>query len=129
MVQGLASTNGIYSAWNWGNGQYDYFEAPESQRPGYGSEVGPPPTNGALGSSLGEDPDRSSHRMPRSARYVGSGHLALGEIVSVAEGAEDVAPWVGVALALVIPTALLYATVKLGDIFGSGRPDDAEVEF
>lgn len=128
MVEGLASTNGIYSAWNWSNGQYDYFEGPASQRPSYGDEIKPPPAQNAFGSALGEDPDRSSRSMPRTARYVGSGPVALGEIVAVVESADGVSPWMGVVLALVIPSALLWATVKLGDFFGV-YPEDADVEF
>jgi len=125
--RGLAPTNGLYSAWNWDKGQYDYFEAPAGNRPSYGSEIPPPPSQGALGSALGEDPDNSSHRMPMRAKYVGSGHLAMGEVVAVVEGVESASPWVGVVLALVIPSALLWLTVRLGDVIG--RRDDEGVEF
>jgi len=128
ITEGLAPTNGLYSAWNWDKGQYDYYESPEKQRPSYGDEIKPPPTQNALGSALGEDPDRSSHGMPRRAKYVGSGPVALGEIVSVTSVNGSVSPWIGVALALAIPTGLLWFTVKLGDFIGRNR-DDFEVEY
>jgi len=127
IAEGLAPTNGLYSSWNWNKGQYDYYESPFQQRPNYGDEVKPPPTQNSLGAALGEDPDRSSHGMPRRARYVGSGPLALGEIVSVAPAEGSISPWVGVALALVVPTGLLWLTVKLGDFVGERR-DDFEVQ-
>jgi len=119
MLQGLAPTNGLYSAWNWDKGLYDYYESPDNQRPSYGAEVPLPPVGGALGNALGEDPDVSSNEMPRTAKYVGSGPVALGEIVSVDAGTAGVGPWLGVAAAIVVPTALLYFTVKLGDILGA----------
>lgn len=131
ITKGLAPTNGLYSAWNWNKGQYDYYESPENQRPSYGDEIKPPPTQNALGSALGEDPDRSSHGMPRRAKHVGSGPVALGEIVSVASSDSSVSPWVGVALALAIPTGILWLTVRLGDFMGDRRDDfdDVEVEY
>ncbi len=121
VLQGLAPTNGLYSAWNWEKGLYDYYEAPEKDRPSYGAEIQPPPAQNALGSALGEDPDRSSHGMPHSAKYVGTGSVALGEIVAVVQSANGIAPWVGVALALAVPTAILWFTVKLGDIFSTSE--------
>ena len=123
---GLASTNGIYSAWNWDKGRYDYFEAPAGAVPSYGAEVLPPPVQNALGSALGEDPDRSSHKMPLRTKYVGSGPIAMGEIVSVIEGSEAVSPWFAVALALVFPTSILWITVHLGDLM-TRRSDEGEI--
>lgn len=125
--RGIAPTNGLYSAWNWKKGLYDYFEVPEGSRPSYGDEVTPPPKQNALGSALGEDPDRSSHKMPFRAKYVGSGPVAMGEIVSVVEPSHSRSPWVGVALALVIPTALLWITTHLGG--SSIRRDDDYGDF
>ncbi|MHC4119750.1 MAG: hypothetical protein ACYSWO_19810 [Planctomycetota bacterium] len=127
LTQGLMPTNGLYSAWNWETGLYDYYESSDGQRPSYGDEVKLPPTHNSLGSSLGEDPDRSSHGIPTRAKFVGSGPVALGEIVSVVPSAESISPWIGVALALAIPTALLWLTTHLGDVVGE-RTDRRNVD-
>lgn len=126
MSQGFAPTNGLYSVWNWNKGLYDYYESPEQQRPSYGSEIKPPPTQNALGSALGEDPDRSSQGIPPRAKYVGTGPVAIGEIASVVPPAESISPWLGVLLALTIPTALLWFTVSLGKFVD--KPDDFDEE-
>lgn len=132
LTQGFSPTNGLYSVWNWDTGRYDYYESPERQRPSYGSEVKPPPMQNALGSALGEDPDRSSNGMPARAKFVGSGPIALGEIVSVVPSVESISPWIGVVLALAIPTALLWLTTHLGSVVGErsnalGMEDDDDV--
>jgi hypothetical protein len=116
---GSIATNGMYSVWDWSKGQYDYFQLPKEYRPKYGEEVRPPPFSPALGSALGEDPDHSGHILPRKAKYVGSGSLAMGEIVSVSETATPINPWLCVALAIAIPTGLLWLTTKL-----TGRRED-----
>lgn len=110
---GTFATNGVYSVWSWDKGMYDYYQADASNRPGYGSEVKPPITPNALSGMLGEDPDRSGHSMPRSAKYVGSGSVAMGEIVSVAQPAAGLGAWTKVALALAIPTAILWLTTRM----------------
>lgn len=126
ITQGFAPTNGLYSVWNWNKGLYDYYESPEQKRPTYGSEIKPPPMHGALGSALGENPDTSSQGIPRSAKYVGNGPVALGEMASIVPPTEAISPWIGVFLALTIPTALLWLTVSLGDFVGG--PDDFDEE-
>jgi len=129
LAQGLVSTNGLYSVWNWNKGLYDYYESPAQQRPSYASEIKPPP-HGALGSALGEDPDKSSQGIPSRAKYVGAGPVALGEIASVVPPVESISPWIGVVLALTIPTALLWITVSLGRVAGEQKrldDDDEEV--
>lgn len=124
--QGLSPTNGLYSVWNWNKGLYDYYESPEQQRPSYGAEVKPPPVQNSLGGELGEDPDRSSNGIPPRAKRVGQGPVALGEIASVVPSSESISPWVGVVLALAIPTALLWFTVSLRKF--TGEPSDFDEE-
>lgn len=109
---GIVATNGVYSVWSWNKGLYDYYQTDAANRPGYGSEVKPPSVSNSLSGVLGEDPDRSGHRMPVNAKYVGSGALAMGEIVAVTPQAIR-NPWIGVILALAIPTALLWFTTKI----------------
>lgn len=109
---GIAATNGVYSVWSWDKGLYDYYQADSKSRPGYGSEVKPPITSGSLSGVLGEDPDQSGHRMPSSAKHIGSGSLAMGEIVAVVQPAAR-NPWIAVVLAMAIPTALLWLTTKI----------------
>jgi len=110
---GSFSTNGLYSVWNWDKGLYDYYQADEKNRPGYGSEVKVPVTPGAMSGLLGEDPDLSGHTMPVNARYSGAGPMALGEVVSSVQMASGWGPWVKVALAMAIPAALLWVTTRL----------------
>lgn len=110
---GAFSTNGTYSVWNWDKGLYDYYQADAGSRPGYGSEVKVPVTPGAMAGLLGEDPDLSGHTMPVNARYGGSGPMALGEVVSAVQTASGWGPWVRVAIALAIPSALLWITTRL----------------
>lgn len=126
IAQGLAPTHGLYSVWNWDKGLYDYYEAPEQQRPSYGAEVTPPPVQNSLGSALGEDPDRSSNGIPPRAKRVGQGQVALGEIASVVPSMDSISPWVGVVLALTIPTALLWLTVSLGKFTEKSSDFDEE---
>lgn len=120
---GSFSTNGIYSVWNWDKGLYDYYQTDEKAKPGYGSEVSVPVTPGAMSGALGEDPDLSGHTMPTNSRYAGSGAMALGEVVSAVQTASGWGPWIKVALAFVIPSALLWITTKLS----VGRPESGEV--
>jgi len=111
---GTFATNGVYSVWSWDKGMYDYYQANAANRPGYGSEVKPPITMNALsGGMLGEDPDRSGHAMPTNAKYIGSGSLAMGEVVSAVQSAAGFGSWIKVALALTIPSAVLWLTTKL----------------
>ena len=122
VAQGLSPTNGLYSVWNWDKGLYDYYESPEQQRPSYGAEVKRPPVQNSLGSTLGEDPDRSSNGIPPRAKRVGQGSVALGEIASVVPSSESISPWVGVVLSRAIPTALLWITVSIRKL--TGEPDN-----
>lgn len=109
---GIVATNGVYSVWSWDKGLYDYYQADAANRPGYGSEVKPPMVSNSLSGVLGEDPDRSGHKMPVNAKYVGSGALAMGEVVAVTPQVSR-NPWIAVILALAIPTALLWFTTKI----------------
>lgn len=109
---GISATNGVYSVWSWNKGLYDYYQADSKNRPGYGSEVKPPITSNSLSGVLGEDPDQSGHRMPSSAKHIGSGSLAMGEVVAIAPPAAR-NPWIAVVLAMAIPTALLWLTTKI----------------
>lgn len=111
-IQGKVPLAGIYSVWDWSNGRYNYYQAPAHQRPRYGDEVQPPKPNNSLGSVLGEEPDHSGNALPRSAKYLGSGHRAMGEVVSSVES-ELTNPWVAVVLAIAIPTALLWVTTRI----------------
>lgn len=119
MNQGAIATNGMYSIWNWTHGLYDYYQSPESTRPKYGQEVPPPPRNFSGG--LGEDPDYSGHSLPRNTKFVGRGALAMGEVVSSVEPSISRNPWIKVALAIGIPTAILWLTTKIGN----DRPQDS----
>lgn len=110
---GTFATNGVYSVWRWDKGMYDYYQADQKNRPGYGSEVKHPITANALSGVLGEDPDRSGHEMPVNAKPIGSGSLAMGEVVSTVQTAAGMSAWVAVVLALTIPSALLWLTTKL----------------
>lgn len=110
---GSFSTNGLYSVWNWDKGLYDYYQADERTRPGYGAEVKIPVTPNAMSGVLGEDPDLSGHTMPRAAKYAGSGIAAMGEVVSSVQTASGWSPWVKVVLAFAIPSALLWFTTRL----------------
>jgi hypothetical protein len=110
---GSFSTNGIYSVWNWDKGLYDYYQADEHSRPGYGAEVKIPITPNAMSGVLGEDPDLSGHTMPRAAKYAGSGVVAMGEVVSSVQMAAGWSPWIKVALAFAIPSFLLWLTTRL----------------
>lgn len=109
---GSFSTNGVYSVWNWDKGLYDYYQTDERNRPGYGSEVKIPVTPSAMSGVLGEDPDRSGHTMPVGAKHVGSGLMAMGEIVSSVQMVSGWSPWIKVALAFAIPTMLLLWFTK-----------------
>ncbi len=110
---GGVATNGVYSVWNWDKGLYDYYQTDEKNKPGYGSEIRIPVTPGAMSGLLGEDPDLSGHTMPVNARYAGSGAMALGEVVSAVQMVSGWGPWVKVALAFAIPSALLLITTRL----------------
>ena len=121
---GAIATNGMYSVWDWSTGKYNYYQAPQADRPKYGEEVPPPPFSPALGSALGEAPDTSGHTLPRNAKCVGTGSLAMGEIVSSIESGTPFNPWLCVGLAIVIPTALLWLTTKM-----NGRPQDEGFEM
>jgi hypothetical protein len=121
---GAIATNGMYSVWDWATGKYKYYQAPEPDRPKYGEEVPPPPFSPALGSALGEAPDTSGHSLPPRAKYVGTGSLAMGEIVSEVSTQTPINPWLCVGLAIVVPTALLWLTTRLDnrpqeEIFGT----------
>ena len=109
---GTFATNGVYSVWSWDKGLYDYYQADSKNRPGYGSEVKPPMVSNSLSGVLGEDPDQSGHRMPVNVKHIGSGSLAMGEVVAVVPPASR-SPWIAVILALVIPTTLLWITTRL----------------
>ena len=113
VVSGVPATNGTYSVWSWDKGLYDYYQADEKNRPAYGSEVRPPGMSSSLSGVLGEDPDRSGHRMPIHVKRIGSGAMAMGEIVAAPQAAGR-NPWIAVVLAMVIPTALLWLTTRLG---------------
>lgn len=102
---------GTYSAWNWRTGQFDYF-VKRSGMAGYGDPVGHPKAR-VVDNPVGESPEQSAQMLPRGARKVGSGEVALGEVVAVQETTSDLAAWGRVALALVIPSLLLWATVSL----------------
>ncbi len=110
---GSFSTNGVYSVWNWDKGLYDYYQTDERNRPGYGAEIKVPITPNAMSGVLGEDPDRSGHTMPSGARYAGSGSMAMGEVVSAVQMETGLGPWLKVALAFVIPSALLWITTRV----------------
>jgi len=122
------ATHGMYSIWNWNKGLYDYYQVPEGKRPSYGLEVNPPPPAPmGLGSVIGEDPDVSGHVLPSSAKLVGGGALAMGEVVSARqEPMTRINPWLGVVLAIAVPTALLYVTANL---FGGERAPTMFEEF
>lgn len=107
------ATNGVYSVWNWDKGLYDYYQTDEKTKPGYGSEVRVPVTPGAMAGMLGEDPDLSGHTMPLSAKYAGSGAMAMGEVVSSVQNASGWSPWIKVAMAFAIPSVLLWVTTRL----------------
>ena len=114
---------GIYSVWDWSNGRFNYYQAPANNKPRYGDEVQPPKPNYSLGSALGEEPDHSGNSLPRGAKYLGSGHRAMGEVVSSVES--DLGnPWFAVALAIVVPTALLWLTTRI--IPGEEKWQDVE---
>jgi len=111
-IAGKVPLAGIYSVWDWSNGRYNYYQASAHRKPRYGDEVQPPKPNYSLGSSLGEEPDHSGNALPRGVRYLGNGHRAMGEIVSSVES-ELKNPWTAVALAIAIPTALLWLTTRI----------------
>jgi len=111
-IQGKIPLAGIYSVWDWTNGRYNYYQSPEHRRPRYGDEVQPPKPNNSLGSVLGEEPDHSGNSLPRNAKFLGSGHRAMGEVVSSVES-ELKNPWIAVVLAIAIPTAILWVTTRI----------------
>lgn len=116
--RGKAWTNirpGTFSVWNWNKGQYDYYKAPPNAIPGYGDEVKSPPPQ-VLSGLVGEDPDTSSRLLPKRSKLVGSGQVALGEIVSLS-GSNGLSPsWTSVALVVLGPIAILWLLAKLSEI-------------
>jgi hypothetical protein len=100
---------GMFSVWNWKRGEYDYYQGPPESVAGYGDEVIHPPAR-AVSNPLGEDPDISAHELPRGAKRVGSGAVAVGEVAMEPGQTGGVGLWAAAALALAIPTALLLVT-------------------
>ena len=118
--RGKAWTNvrpGMFSVWNWKNGEYDYYQGPPDAVAGYGDEVVHPPAR-AVSNPLGEDPDISAHELPRGSKRVGSGAIAVGEIAMEPGQTGGVGIWAAAALAFAIPTALLLLTTHLGSFKG-----------
>lgn len=115
---GTLGLHNVVSAWNWNTGQYDYYQLPKPLAPSYSDEVKPPQPGMSL-AGLGEDPDQSARPLPFGARRIGSGSRALGDIVSPQSASAGPAAWVGVAIAIVVPVALLFVTANLRDWFGS----------
>jgi hypothetical protein len=77
--RGIAFTHvPTHSAWNWRTGQYDYYHSPRAY--GYGDTVNHRRAAGMGG--LGESPEDSAHNLPLGARRVGSGHQAMGMVVT-----------------------------------------------
>jgi hypothetical protein len=114
-VKSKAWTNvrpGTYSAWNWQTGLYDYYQGVESTV-GYGDQVRHPGPR-LVTNPVGETPEESAHPLPRGVRKVGSGPTALGEIVDASNADMGLAGLAGVALAIIIPAALLWVTANLG---------------
>ena len=111
---GKAWTNvrpGIFSVWNWDRGEYDYFQGPPESIAGYGDEVVHPSAR-AVSNPLGEDPDISSHELPRGSKRIGSGGTAVGEIAMEPGRTAGVGVWGAVVLAIAIPAALLVLTTR-----------------
>jgi hypothetical protein len=104
---------GLYSAWNWSTGQYDYYQARRPTR-GYGERIEPPPAQ--LGGILGEDPDVSGHVLPFGARRVGSGSQAMGEIVSLPRTPVGFAALAGATMAVAAPIFLLLGMIKAWEL-------------
>jgi hypothetical protein len=110
--KGKAWTNvrpGTYSVWNWKRGEYDYYQGPPESIAGYGDEVVHPPAR-AVSNPIGEDPDFSSHVLPRGSKRIGGGPAAVGEVAMEPGVTAGVGVWGAIALAIVIPTALLVVT-------------------
>lgn len=72
----------IYSVWNQGARQYDYYESPEVQQ-----ELNTPMPNHIRQKELGATVDQASWPLPISARKVGSGEFAKGRVASRNGGA------------------------------------------
>lgn len=105
----------IVSVWNWNTGKYDYYRVPAFARRAYGAEIKPPPVGASLG-GIGEDPDTSSYPLPDGAQRVGSGQDARGSVVSMQQASNGVATVAAIALAIVVPIALLAVTVNIGKL-------------
>jgi hypothetical protein len=117
-MQSKAWTNirpGMFSVWNWDNGQYDYYKAPLGATPRYGDVVKPPPIQ-ALSGGVGEDPDTSGRVLPYGSKLVGSGDAALGEIVSASSNFGSIPQWVIVPLVIAAPIVLLLTITKIKDL-------------
>jgi hypothetical protein len=124
---GSLGAHNIVSAWNWSTGQYDYYQIPKPLAPSYGDEVKPPQPGVSL-AGLGEDPDQSARPIPFGARKVGSGSRALGDIASPQSTSVGPAAWVGVAIAIAVPVAILFVTVNLRDWLGGRSESEQLVE-
>jgi hypothetical protein len=104
---------GLYSAWNWKTGKYDYYRF---NRPmaGYGDEINHPQPR-LVDNPVGESPEQSASPLPRGARKFGEGDIAVGEVVNTNAEQTGIKAWAAVALALLVPTALLWLATHLGD--------------
>jgi len=108
----LASSRpGIYSAWNWKTGQYDYYSDTLPRR-GYGDQVKHPKAR-LVTNLVGETPEESAHPLPRGTRKVGSGESAMGEVVDPNSVNGGLRMWGAVALIVLIPTAVLWFTTHM----------------
>ena len=67
----------IYSVWNQGARQYDYYETGQVQK-----EANTPPPRHIRPGPLGATIDQAAWPLPASARKVGSGEFARGRIAS-----------------------------------------------
>jgi hypothetical protein len=71
-----------YSVYDYNRHVYDYYEAPGAG----GTHAGSPPAPRGVG-EIGATAERSSWKLPMTARKVGSGYLPQGRIASL-DGAD-----------------------------------------
>ena len=68
----------IYSIWNYGSRQYDYYESGGSPSTTHAATPGRP----LFGNKLGVTPEQAAVKLPLGARKVGSGTAARGSVAS-----------------------------------------------
>lgn len=99
----------IFSVWNQGTSQFDYFETDELQQ-----KLNAPKPSHLVQRTLGATPEQAAWPLPRNARPIGTGPNAIGRVAAhknsgaLGDAASDNAVSVSAVLLLVGGALLTY---------------------